>query len=264
MKAVILAGGLGTRLAEETQTVPKPMVTVGGRPLLWHLLHYYAHHGITESIICCGYKTEVIKDYFVNYMNRHNDLTVDMSTNQVEFRHSVTPPWRVTMVHTGLNTMTGGRLKRIREYLGDDEPFFCTYGDGLSNVDLNAVLAHHKREKARVTLTAATPPGRFGSLIFDDTGNRVTKFAEKPAGDGQWINAGFFVIQPDVLDDYVEGDETVWEQGPLSGLAKDGSLAAYRHDGFWQPMDTLNDRNRLEALWASGKAPWKVWGAPPA
>ena len=255
MKAVILAGGLGTRISEETTLKPKPMVEIGGRPILWHIMKIYSSHGINDFIICCGYKGYVIKEYFANYFLHMSDVTFDMLQNKMEVHQNNAEPWRVTLVDTGDQTMTGGRLGRVREYVGKED--FCfTYGDGVSDVNIGELIAYHKKMGMKATLTAVQPPGRFGSLNLDE--NRITGFQEKPVGDGGWINGGFFVCSPDVLD-YIEGDETVWERQPLERLAAEGNLAAHFHKGFWQPMDTLRDKNHLEELWANGKAPWKTW-----
>ena len=256
MKAVILAGGLGTRLAEETVVRPKPMVEVGGRPLLWHVMKIYAAHGITEFIVCLGYKGVQVKEYFVNFRLHASDVTVDLEAGDCTFHQSRAEPWRVTLVDTGDDTQTGGRLKRIARYLGGDDTFCMTYGDGVADVDIGALLAFHRAHGRRATVTAVRPPGRFGAL--EREGDRVRSFAEKPPGDGGSINGGYFVLSAGTLD-LVEGDATVWEQGPLETLAREGELMAYDHPGFWQPMDTLRDRNLLERLWAEGRAPWKVW-----
>jgi glucose-1-phosphate cytidylyltransferase len=255
MKAVILAGGLGTRISEETHLRPKPMVEVGGRPILWHILKIYAAHGINDFVICCGYKGYVIKEYFANYFLHTSDVTFDMADNSMEVHARKAEPWRVTLVDTGDSTSTGGRLKRVAPYL-EGQSFCFTYGDGVADIDITALIAHHRREARWATLTAVQPPGRFGSLAFER--GRVLAFEEKPQGDGAWINGGFFVLEPQVID-RIEGDATTWEQEPLNSLAADGQLTAYQHRGFWQPMDTLRDRHHLEELWAQGKAPWKVW-----
>jgi glucose-1-phosphate cytidylyltransferase len=257
IKAVILAGGLGTRISEETSTRPKPMVEVGGMPILWHIMKMYSQHGINEFIICLGYKGYAIKEYFANYFLHTSDVTMDLSDNSIEVHHRYTEPWKVTLVDTGEATMTGGRLKRIRSYLTAGEPFCMTYGDGVSDVDITRLIAHHTSAGLDATLTATIPPGRFGALDLAPDG-RVNAFQEKPDGDGGMINGGFFVLDPKVID-LVDGDDTVWEQGPLEKLAKSGQLSAFTHTGFWQPMDTLRDKNYLEALWAKGEAPWKTW-----
>ncbi|GJE15579.1 glucose-1-phosphate cytidylyltransferase [Methylobacterium marchantiae] len=256
MKAVILAGGLGTRLSEETSTKPKPMVEIGGRPMLWHVMKIYAAHGVNDFVICCGYKGYIIKEYFANYQNHNSDMTVDLEKGEIIYHRRWAEPWRVTMVDTGEESMTGGRLLRAADHVRDEENFFFTYGDGLGDVDITASLAFHREHGRQATLTAAYPPGRFGALGIHD--KVVTNFEEKPKGDGSMINGGFFVLSPKVID-RVADDTTVWEQEPLRGLAKDGELMAFEHRGFWQPMDTLRDKHMLEGLWASGKAPWKVW-----
>jgi glucose-1-phosphate cytidylyltransferase len=256
MKAVILAGGLGTRISEETHLKPKPMVEIGGRPILWHILKIYSAHGINEFVICCGYKGYVIKEYFANYFLHMSDVTFHMRTNSMEVHRKQVEPWEITLVDTGDATMTGGRLKRVRSYVAD-EPFCFTYGDGVADVDISSLVAHHASQGRLATVTAVQPPGRFGALQFGDKSS-VSGFQEKPQGDGAWINGGFFVLDPAVID-RIEGDTTTWEQEPLKGLAADGQLTAYRHDGFWQPMDTLRDRQYLEELWAQARAPWKVW-----
>lgn len=256
MKAVILAGGLGTRLSEETHLRPKPMVEVGGKPILWHILKIYSHFGIQEFIICCGYKGYLIKEYFANYFLHTSDVTFHMDIdNQMEVHQRKSEPWKVTLVDTGELSQTGGRLARVRSYLNGDS--FCfTYGDGVADVDIAALVAHHQREGCEATLTAVQPPGRYGALHLED--QAVKHFQEKPDGDNSWINGGFFVLEPSVLD-RIDGDQTSWEGDVLPQLAADGQLSAYRHPGFWQPMDTLRDRSRLEQLWASGNAPWKFW-----
>lgn len=256
MKAVILAGGLGTRISEETSTRPKPMVEIGGKPILWHIMKTYSAHGINEFVVCCGYKGYVIKEYFANYFLHMSDVTFDMEQNKMEVHQRYAEPWKVTLVDTGEDTMTGGRLKRVAEYIKDEEAFCFTYGDGVGDVNITELVAFHKAQKVKATLTAAVPPGRFGAL--DMEGNKVNSFREKPKGDGGMINAGFFVLSPEVLD-YVAEDKTVWERDPLERLAEEGQLAAFHHTGFWQPMDTLRDKLHLEELWQSGKAPWKVW-----
>ena len=256
MKAVILAGGLGTRISEETDAKPKPMVEIGGKPILWHIMKMYSTHGVNDFVICCGYKGYQIKEYFANYFLYMSDVTFDMSENSMEVHQRSAEPWRVTLVDTGESTMTGGRLKRVAEHLLGEEAFCLTYGDGVSDVNITELIAFHKAQKVKATLTATLPPGRFGALRFD--GNKVSQFMEKPKGDGAMINGGFFVLSPDVLH-YLDGDETIWERSPLETLASEGQLAAFPHTGFWQPMDTLRDKIHLEELWASGKAPWKVW-----
>lgn len=256
MKVVILAGGLGTRISEETELKPKPMVTIGGKPILWHIMKYYSCFGLHEFIICLGYKGYVIKEYFANYFLHMSNVTFDLARNTVEIHQNFSEPWKVTLVDTGFDTMTGGRIKRVQQYIGD-ESFMLTYGDGLSNVDLNALLDFHQSNGRVVTVTAAQPMGRFGALSLDDAG-LVTSFQEKPAGDGSWVNGGFFVMRPEVFD-YLLGDDTVFEREPLEALSRDSQLAAYRHPGFWQPMDTLRDKNLLENLWSAKQAPWAVW-----
>lgn len=257
MKAVILAGGLGTRLSEETSIKPKPMVEIGGQPVLWHIMKIYSTYGINDFIICCGYKGYVIKEYFANYFLRMSDVTFDMRFNQMNVHHGKAEPWRVTLVDTGESTMTGGRLKRVREHVGN-ETFCFTYGDGVSNINIGELIEFHRSEKTLATLTATQPPGRFGAIALGQEQTKITSFHEKPGGDGAWINGGYFVLEPDVID-YIADDSTVWEQEPLQKLAHDEQLSAFRHAGFWQPMDTLKDKNYLEGLWKSGSAPWKVW-----
>ncbi|BCO84627.1 MULTISPECIES: glucose-1-phosphate cytidylyltransferase [Mycobacterium] len=256
MKAVLLAGGFGTRLSEETTIRPKPMVEIGGRPILWHIMKLYSHHGIHDFIVCCGYKGYVIKEYFANYFLHMSDVTFDMSANKMEVHRHHAEPWRVTLVDTGENTLTGGRLKRVEAYIRDDEAFCFTYGDGLSDVNIGASVEFHRQHGRRATVTAVLPPGRYGAL--ECAGEQVTGFVEKPRGDGGLINGGFFVLSPSVLD-YIEGDQTSWEGPPLTRLAADGEMMAFEHSGFWQPMDTLRDKNMLEELWSSGEAPWKCW-----
>ena len=256
MKAVILAGGLGTRISEETHLKPKPMVEIGGRPILWHVMKIYSHFGINDFIICCGYKGYVIKEYFANYFLHMSDVTFDMVQNRMEVHQQYAEPWKVTLVDTGDETMTGGRLKRVASYIKGEKAFCFTYGDGVSDIDISALIAFHEAQNLKATITATIPPGRFGALEFD--GNRVASFQEKPRGDGAMINGGFFVLSPEVLE-LIGDDSTIWEKEPLESLAKDGELAAFHHYGFWQPMDTLRDKTHLEELWASGNAPWKVW-----
>ncbi len=255
MKAIILAGGLGTRISEETQVRPKPMVEVGGRPILWHIMKIYSAHGVNDFIICCGYKGYMIKEYFANYFLHMSDVTFDLASNHMEVHQRHAEPWRVTLVDTGDDTLTGGRVKRVREYL-DDEDFCLTYGDGVGDIDITRLIAFHRQEGKLATLTATQPPGRFGSLNME--GHRILKFEEKPHGDGGWINGGFFVLSPKVID-YIADDNTLWEREPMERLAHEGQMNAFLHHGFWQPMDTLRDKNHLEELWQSGKAPWKVW-----
>jgi len=254
-KAVILAGGRGTRLAEATETRPKPMIEIGGRPILWHIMKIYAAHGITEFIVCVGYKGYVIKEYFFNYHLHTADVTLNLADNSMAVHHIRAEPWRVTLVETGLDTMTGGRLKRVSDYIGD-ETFCMTYGDGVGDVDIGATIRQHEAKGRLATVTAVRPPARFGALATRD--DIVESFQEKPIGDGGWINGGFFVLSPLVID-RIAGDDTTWEDEPLEGLARDHQLAAYRHAGFWQPMDTLRDKALLDALWEAGTAPWKVW-----
>lgn len=256
MKAVILAGGLGTRLSEETGTRPKPMVEIGGKPILWHIMKMYSSHGINDFIICCGYKGYMIKEYFANYFLHTSDITFNMRENTMKVHDQRAEDWNVTLVDTGETSMTGGRLRRVADYVRNDEAFCFTYGDGVGSMDISAAVAFHKSHGKAATLTATFPPGRFGAL--DISGGRVLNFKEKPKGDGAMINGGFFVLSPQVLD-YLEGDSTVWEQGPLMSLAEQGQLMAFEHPGFWQPMDTLHDKNLLEKLWQSGDAPWKFW-----
>lgn len=254
MKAVILAGGMGTRFSEETSVRPKPMIEIGGFPILWHILKIYSAHGINDFVVCLGYRGYVIKEYFANYFLHNSDVTFDMQTNSMSVHQQYAEPWRVTLVDTGKETMTGGRLKRVAPYL-DDQTFCFTYGDGVGDVDITAAIAFHHAQKKLATVTAAQPPGRFGLLGLE--GSSVTSFHEKP-DDGGWINGGFFVLEPKVLS-YIAEDQTVWEREPMQNLARDRQLAAYRHHGFWQPMDTLRDKNLLEELWDTGSAPWKVW-----
>ncbi|MEO5338903.1 MAG: glucose-1-phosphate cytidylyltransferase [Magnetococcus sp. MYC-9] len=256
MKVVILAGGLGTRLSEETVNYPKPMVELGGMPILWHIMKIYSHHGIHDFIICCGYKGYLIKEYFSNYFLHTSDVTFDMRSNRMEVHQQRAEPWVVTLVDTGLHTMTGGRLKRVANYLAGEKAFCLTYGDGVTDQDISATVAFHHNHGKAATLTATYAPGRFGVLDLDD--RRVVRFGEKPRGDGKMISGGFFVLSPSVLE-YITDDSTVWEEGPLAQLALDGQLMAYEHAGFWHPMDTLRDKNYLESLYVSGKAPWKMW-----
>ena len=256
MKTVLLAGGYGTRLSEETSSRPKPMVQIGGMPILWHIMKIYSSHGINDFIICCGYKGYVIKEYFSNYFLHMSDVTFDMQNNSIEIHNNKSEPWRVTLIDTGLDTQTGGRLRRVREHLENENCFCFTYGDGLSDVNISDLIAFHKRQQTLATLTAVYPPGRFGSLDLSDA--KVRSFKEKPKGDGSLISGGFFVLSPRVLD-YIDGDHIVWEREPLETLAQQSQISAYLHDGFWQPMDTLRDKNHLEQLWQSGNAPWKTW-----
>jgi glucose-1-phosphate cytidylyltransferase len=256
MKAVILAGGYGTRITEESVLRPKPMVEIGGRPILWHIMKIYAAHGITDFIICLGYKGYVIKEYFANYVLHAADVTIDLAQNRLEYLSGAPEPWKVTLVETGEATETGGRLKRVGRWLQDDDTFCMTYGDGVADIDISASLAFHRQHGKLATMAAVTPPGRFGALTMD--GNSVTGFREKPRGDGGLINGGFFVLSRQVLD-YIADDKTIWERAPLEKLAAEGELQAFRHDGFWQPMDTVRERMVLESLWNDGRAPWKVW-----
>ena len=256
MKAVILAGGYGTRLSEETVTRPKPMVEIGGRPILWHIMKAYGAHGIDEFVICCGYKGYVIKEYFANYFLHHSDVTFDLRTNDMTVHQNAGEAWRVSLIDTGEHTMTGGRIRRIRDYLGD-ETFCLTYGDGVANVDIGASIAFHRAHGLQATLTAVLPPGRFGAIELAADA-RIAHFSEKPVGEGGWVNGGYFVLEPSVID-RIAGDDTTWEREPLESLARDGQIAAFKHDGFWQPMDTLRDKTMLEALWDRGDAPWRVW-----
>ena len=256
MKAVILAGGLGTRISEETHLKPKPMIEIGGRPILWHIMKMYSAHGINDFVVCCGYKGYLIKEYFANYFLHMSDVTFDMSSNSMQVHHQKAEPWRVTLVDTGDNTMTGGRLKRVSTYL-QDQPAFCfTYGDGVADLNVSLLIEFHRTHGKLATVTAVQPPGRYGALQMN--GSCVSSFTEKPRGDGGLISGGFFVLSPLVLD-YIAADDTPWESTPLNRLAGDGELMAYEHLGFWQPMDTLRDKNHLEELWVSGEAPWKVW-----
>ncbi|HKR65284.1 MAG TPA: glucose-1-phosphate cytidylyltransferase [Thermoanaerobaculia bacterium] len=254
MKVVILAGGLGSRLSEETTVRPKPMVELGGKPVLWHIMKCYSHYGLNDFVVCLGYKGYMIKEYFANYFLHMSDVTINLRNNEVKVHQNMSEPWTVTLVDTGETTQTGGRLKRVRQHI--DDTFCFTYGDGLSDVDIAAVIAFHREQGTQATLTAVQPPGRFGSIDFRE--DKISAFQEKPPGDGAWINGGFFVLEPHVFD-RIESDETAWEREPLEGLARDGQLSAYKHRGFWQPMDTLRDKMHLESLWASGSAPWKVW-----
>ncbi|MDN3686709.1 glucose-1-phosphate cytidylyltransferase [Cyclobacterium jeungdonense] len=260
MKVVILAGGYGTRISEESAVRPKPMVEIGDKPILWHIMKMYAHHGINEFIICCGYKGHVIKEYFINYHLMHSDYTVDLKTNEVKIHRQHATPWKITLVDTGLETMTGGRLKRVKEYIGN-ETFCMTYGDGVSDVNIRESIKFHEKEGAAATLTAVRQPGRFGAFVLTSEGTRIQQFREKPQGDGTegaMINGGFFVLDPSVFD-LIENDETVWEREPMEKLTNANEMSAYVHHGFWQAMDSLRDKHYLETLWSSGKAPWKVW-----
>lgn len=256
MKAVILAGGLGTRISEETHLKPKPMIEIGGKPILWHIMKIYSHYGINDFVICCGYRGYVIKEYFANYFLHSSDVTFDLANNNIEVHQQFAEPWRVTLVNTGETTQTGGRLKQVRRYVQDDDAFCFTYGDGVSDLDIGKLIEFHRSQGSKATLTATYPLGRFGSLDIRE--NRVATFREKPKGDGGMVNGGFFVLSPSVID-LIDGDETIWEREPLETLVSQGQLSAFAHDGFWQPMDTLRDRTHLEELWQSGQAPWKVW-----
>jgi glucose-1-phosphate cytidylyltransferase len=256
MKAVILAGGMGSRLSEETAVRPKPMIEIGGRPILWHIMKLYAHYGITDFIICLGYKGYMIKEYFMNFVLHHSDVTIDAAKNNVTYHQSSVEPWRITLVDTGEATLTGGRLKRVRNYLDPGELFCFTYGDGLSDLDIRSTIAFHREHGKLATVTAVRPPGRFGALEID--GLVVKSFVEKPPGDNVYINGGFFVLDPAVID-WIEDDNTYWESAPLEALARHAQLCAYRHSGFWQPMDTLRDKMILEDFWQSGRAPWRLW-----
>ena len=254
MKVVILAGGLGSRLSEETTVRPKPMVELGGKPVLWHIMKIYSQHGLNDFVVCLGYKGYVIKEYFANYFLHMSDVTFDLRRNEMKVHANMSEPWSVTLVDTGDNTQTGGRLGRVREHI--DGTFCFTYGDGLSDVNVAELVAFHREQGTHATLTAVQPPGRFGVINFQE--EKISAFQEKPPGDGSWINGGFFVLEPAVFD-YIKGDETVWERDPLERLARDGQLSAFKHAGFWQPMDTLRDKMHLESLWAPGDAPWKTW-----
>lgn len=256
VKTVILAGGFGTRLSEETQLKPKPMVEIGGKPILWHIMKIYSHYNFNEFIICCGYKGNLIKEYFANYYLYTNDITFNMKNNQVDIHSQKTEPWKITLIDTGEDTLTGGRLARVKDYLDEDEPFFFTYGDGLADVNLNKLLQHHQAEGRKATLTAVQPPGRYGAVKLEN--NKVSQFQEKPDGDKAWINGGFFVLDPSVIE-FIDGDQSIWEREPLDNLSRLNELTAYKHHGFWQPMDTLRDKNKLQEMWRNNKAPWKLW-----
>ena len=257
MKVVILAGGLGTRLSEETRLVPKPMVEIGGKPILWHIMKIYSHYGFNDFIILSGYKSHIIKDYFVHYYQQYSDITVDMLNNSVEIHKIKTEPWKVTILYTGQDTMTGGRIKKAQEYIGN-EPFMLTYGDGVADVDINELIKSHNDSKKLVTMTAVQPSGRFGALVIKED-NIITSFKEKPKGDESWINGGFFICQPEVFDYIPNRDDVIFERAPLENLASDGQLNAYKHSGFWRPMDTLKDKNDLTQMWMEDKAPWAIW-----
>ena len=256
MKAVILAGGLGTRISEETHLKPKPMIEIGGKPVIWHIMKMYSFHGVNDFIICCGYKGYVIKEYFANYFLHMSDITFDISENTMKVHKKDAEPWKITLIDTGESTLTGGRLKKVSEYIKEEDAFCFTYGDGVSDIDISKTIQFHQSHGKLATVSAVTPPGRYGALELND--NQVTGFTEKPQGDGAVINGGFFVLSPKVLD-LIEGDETSWEDEPLSKLAKNNDLMAFKHGGFWQPMDTLRDKNNLEDLWSKGLAPWKTW-----
>ena len=256
MKAVILAGGLGTRLSEETSTRPKPMVEIGGKPILWHIMKIYSFYGINEFIVCCGYKGYIIKEYFANYFLHQSDVTFDMSKNSMKIHQKRAEPWKVTLIDTGEKTMTGGRIKRIREYLEEGEDFCLTYGDGLANINISELIKFHKSHKKKATLSSVFPPGRFGALEIQN--DQVTSFVEKPRGDGALINGGFFVLNTSVID-FIKDDNSIWEQEPLNNLAISGELMSFKHKDFWHPMDTLRDKFYLQQLWESDKAPWKLW-----
>jgi glucose-1-phosphate cytidylyltransferase len=256
MKVVILAGGFGTRLSEETDIKPKPMIEIGERPILWHIIKVYSYYGFNDFIICLGYKGYIIKEYFSNYFLHQSDVTIDVEKNSMEIHQSKTEPWKVTLVDTGLNTMTGGRIKRVQKYINDGT-FMLTYGDGVGNINIRELLEFHKKHNKFVTITAVQPSGRFGALNLDKQ-DKVLAFQEKPKGDNAWINGGFFVLDPQIFN-YIEGDETWWEREPMERLAKEGQMSAFLHRGFWHPMDTLRDKNHLEQLWQSGQAPWKIW-----
>ena len=257
MKAVILAGGLGTRLTEETTIKPKPMVEIGGQPIIWHIMKIYSNYGINDFIICCGYKGHVIKEYFANYSLHRSDITIDLKNNKKKIHTNSSEPWSVTLVDTGEETMTGGRLKRVKEYIGN-ETFCFTYGDGLADINISELIAFHEQQKTVATLTATQPPGRFGAFTLGKDQTKITSFHEKPSGDGAWVNGGYFVLEPEVID-FIDGDSTIWEQDPLQNLASNDLLSAYKHAGFWQPMDTLRDKHYLESLWDDDNAPWKIW-----
>ena len=257
MKAVILAGGFGTRISEETTVRPKPMVEIAGRPILWHIMKIYSAYGIDDFVICCGYKGEMIKEYFCNYAARSADFTVDLAQNEIVMHSKCAESWRVTLIDTGQDTMTGGRLRRVAEYIGD-ETFCFTYGDGVSDIDISKLIAFHRANERIGTLTAVQPPGRFGAFTLSANQDQIVAFKEKPHGDGAWVNGGFFVLEPAAID-YIDNDLSIWEREPLEGLARDGQLSAFKHDGFWQPMDTLHDKKVLEQMWEADKAPWRVW-----
>ena len=257
MKVIILAGGYGTRISEESSVRPKPMVEIGDKPILWHIMKIYSCYGFNDFIICLGYKGYIIKEYFANYFLHRSDVTFDLKNNDMKVHQNGVEPWKVTLIDTGEKTMTGGRLKRVSDYIGN-ETFCMTYGDGVSDLNISNLIDFHKKQKTEATLTAVQPPGRFGAFTLSENNGKITQFREKPKGDGAWINGGFFVLEPGVLE-YIEGDSTVWELDPLKGLAHDGKLSAYKHNGFWQSMDSLRDKNVLEDLWQTGNPPWKIW-----
>jgi glucose-1-phosphate cytidylyltransferase len=257
MKVVILAGGMGTRISEETDLKPKPMIEIGGKPVLWHIMKIYSHFGFNDFVICCGYKGYIIKEYFHHYYLHHSDVTIDLSDNSVNYHNSKSEPWKITLVDTGLNTMTGGRIKRIRKYI-DNESFMLTYGDGVGNVNIRELVDFHKKNKKLATVTTVQPAGRFGSLEIDEN-NKVLSFQEKPKGDGAWINSGFFVLEPQIFEYIKNENDVIWEREPLESLASERQLLSYKHHDFWKPMDTLRDKLELEHLWSSGKAKWKTW-----
>lgn len=258
MKILLLAGGFGTRLSEDTVNRPKPMVEIGGKPILWHIMKIYSHHGFNDFVILLGYKGYMIKEYFANYFLHQSDVTIDLQNNKMEILNNTSEPWKVTLLDTGYSSMTGGRIKRAQEFIGK-EPFMLTYGDGVSNINIKELLDFHKANSGIVTMTSAQPDGRFGALDIDNNGNKVNQFQEKPKGDGSWINAGFFVCEPEVFDYIIDGDSTIFEQSPLKTLASDGKLFTYKHHGFWMPMDTLRDKNKLNDMWSNGEAAWKIW-----
>jgi len=258
MKVVILAGGLGTRLSEETDIRPKPMVEIGGRPIIWHIMKIYSQYGFNDFVICLGYKGFYIKEYFANYFLHQTDITINLASNQIEYHKSASENWKITLIDTGKESMTGGRIKRIQPYIGN-EPFMLTYGDGVADVDISALVGFHKNHGKLLSVTAIQPSGRFGALEMDDQTGKVNSFMEKPKGDGVWINGGFFVCQPEVFDYIRNGDTTIWEQDPLQNIAKDGQLVGYKHEGFWRPMDTLKDKQDLNEMWNTGSAKWKIW-----
>ena len=257
MKVVLFAGGFGTRLSEETSSIPKPMVEIGGKPILWHIMKIYSHYGYNDFVVCLGYKGYVIKEWFANYFLHTSDVTFDIQNNKMEIHNVTAEPWKVTLVETGLNTMTGGRLKKVQKYIGNEQ-FMLTYGDGVSDVNIAELVRHHEKSGKEMTVTAYKPQGKFGSLDINSTGD-VKGFTEKPAGDGMWINAGFFVCEPEVFDYITEGDSTIFERSPLENIAKNGEMTAYKHNGFWQPMDILRDNKELNSMWDNEQAPWKVW-----